>query len=395
VNGRPDVGAPVAGAAGDFGGFDGRAWLNCAHQGPLPLVAVAAAERALADKAAPHRMGDEAFAEVPRRLKDALGRLAGVPGEEVILGNSTTYGLSLLVQGVDWRVGDEVLLVDGDFPATVVPWLPLAERGVRVRLLRPEGGVLEAGQLEAELTPATRLFCTSWVFSFTGHAVDLAALGQVCRRAGVTFVVNGSQAVGARPLDLAELPVDALVSCGFKWLCGPYGTGFCWLAPDLLASLTYRPAYWLGHLGQDDLGQEAAYRLRDDLGAAAYDVFGTANFLTFRPWTASVEYLLGLGIDRVAARDQALVERFLQGLDPDRYRLASPGQGPRRSTLVVFGHRRPGRTPELYRRLEAAGVDVAFRRGQLRVSPHLYNTEADLDRALEVLDGHTAPVGSG
>ena len=254
MSGRPDGGGPAVDAAGDFGGFDGRAWLNCAHQGPLPLVAVAAAERALADKAAPHRMGDEAFAEVPRRLKDVLGRLVGVPAEEVILGNSTTYGLQLLVQGVDWRAGDEVLLVDGDFPATIVPWLPLAERGVRVRLLRPEGGVLDAGQLEAELTPATRLFCTSWVFSFTGHAVDLAALGRVCRRAGVTFVVNGSQAVGARPLDLAELPVDALVSCGFKWLCGPYGTGFCWLAPDLLASLTYRPAYWLGHLGQDDLG---------------------------------------------------------------------------------------------------------------------------------------------
>ena len=289
MSGGPDGGAPLLDAARDFGSFDGRAWLNCAHQGPLPLVAVAAATGALADKAAPHRMGDEAFTEVPSRLKDVLGRLVGVPAGQVILGNSTSYGLQLLVQGVDWRAGDEVLLVDGDFPATIVPWLPLAERGVRVRLLRPEGGVLDAGQLEAELTPATRLFCTSWVFSFTGQAVDLAALGRVCRRAGVTFVVNGSQAVGARPLDLATLPVDALVSCGFKWLCGPYGTGFCWLHPDLLASLTYRPAYWLGHLSQDDLGQEAAYRLRDDLGAAAYDVFGTANFLTFRPWTASVE----------------------------------------------------------------------------------------------------------
>jgi cysteine desulfurase / selenocysteine lyase len=373
-------------AAGDFGGFDGRAWLNCAHQGPLPLVAVAEAERALADKAAPHRIGDESFAEVPRRLKEALGRLVGVPADQVILGNSTTYGLHLLVQGVDWREGDEVLLVDGDFPATIVPWLPLAERGVRVRLLRPEGEVLDAGQLEAELTPATRLFCSSWVFSFTGHAADLAALGRVCRRAGVTFVVNGSQAVGAAPVDLAALPVDALVSCGFKWLCGPYGTGFCWLRPDLLASLTYRPAYWLGHLAQDDLGQEAAVRLRDDLGAAAYDVFGTANFLNYRPWTASVEYLLGLGVDRVAASDQALVERFLQGLDPDRYRLVSPRQGPRRSTLVVVGHRQEGRAPRLHRRLAEAGVDVALRRGHLRVSPHLYNTEADVDRALEVLD---------
>ena len=151
--------------AGDFGGFEGRAWLNCAHQGPLPLVAVAAAEQALADKAAPHRLGDEAFTEVPGRLKAALGRLVGVPADQVILGNSTSYGLQLLVQGVDWRQGDEVLLVEGDFPATIVPWLPLADRGVRVRLLRPEDGALDAGRLEAELTPATRLFCTSWVFS--------------------------------------------------------------------------------------------------------------------------------------------------------------------------------------------------------------------------------------
>ena len=379
----------------DFGDFEGRAWLNCAHQGPLPLVAVAAAEQALADKAAPHRIGDGSFTEVPGRLKAALGRLVGVPADQVILGNSTSYGLQLLVQGIDWRQGDEILLVDGDFPATVVPWLPLAERGVRVRLLRPEGGALEAGQLEAELTPATRLFCSSWVFSFTGQQVDLAALGGICRRAGVRFVVNGSQAVGAAPLDLAALAVDGLVSCGFKWLCGPYATGFCWLRPDLRASLRNRPAYWLSHSTQEDLGQAGGYQLRDDLGAAAWDVFGTANFLNFRPWTASVEYLLGLGVERVAAWDQALVERFLQGLDPDRYRLVSPRQGPRRSTLVVFGNREADQTGALFERLTAAGVDVALRRGQLRVSPHLYNTEADIDRALEVLGGRVAPVESG
>jgi selenocysteine lyase/cysteine desulfurase len=358
-------------------------------------VAVAAAEGALADKAAPHRIGDASFTEVPGRLRAALGRLVGVPADQLILGNSTSYGLQLLVQGIDWRRGDEVLLVDGDFPATIVPWLPLAERGVRVRLLRPGGGALEAGQLEAELTPATRLFCSSWVFSFTGQQVDLAALGGVCRRAGVRFVVNGSQAVGAAPLDLGTLAVDGLVSCGFKWLCGPYATGFCWLRPDLAASLRNRPAYWLSHSTQEDLGQAGASRLRDELGAAAWDVFGTANFLNFRPWTASVEYLLGLGIERVAAWDQALVERFLQGLDPDRYQLVSPRQGSRRSTLVVFGHRQADQTGALFERLTAAGVDVALRRGQLRVSPHLYNTEADIDRALEVLGGRGAQVESG
>jgi cysteine desulfurase / selenocysteine lyase len=389
-----DGNGPRLDLAGDFGGFDGRAWLNCAHQGPLPRVAVRAAERALAQKAAPHRIGDEAFAEVPRRLKGALGRLAGVPADQVILGNSTTYGLHLLTQGVPWRAGDEVLLVEGDFPATIVPWLPLAERRVKVRLLRPERGVPDAAQLAAELRPETRLFCTSWVFSFSGQAADLDALGRVCRERGVTFVVNGSQAVGAAPVDLAGLPVDALVSCGFKWLCGPYGTGFCWLHPDLLASLAYRPAYWLAHAGQDDLGRQVSYRLRGDLGAAGYDVFGTANFLNFLPWAASVEYLLGIGVDRVAAWDQALVERLVQGLDPGRYRLLSPPGGAPRSTLVVLTHHQQARNVALHQQLAAAGVDVALRDGNLRVSAHLYNTEADVDRALEVLDTAAARTGS-
>ena len=129
MSGRPDGGGPAVDAAGDFGGFDGRTWLNCAHQGPLPLVAVAAAERALADKAAPHRMGDEAFAEVPRRLKDVLGRLVGVPAEEVILGNSTTYGLQLLVQGVDWRDGDEDRARRFRASSEMVLWTPGKESG--------------------------------------------------------------------------------------------------------------------------------------------------------------------------------------------------------------------------------------------------------------------------
>jgi selenocysteine lyase/cysteine desulfurase len=217
---------PRLDAAGDFGGFEGRAWLNCAHQGPLPRVAVAAATRALADKA-------------------------------------------------PWREGDEVVLV------------------------------------------------------------DLAALGRVCRRAGVTSVVNGSQAVGAVPLDLAALPVDALVSCGFKWLCAPTGPGAAGSTPTLgPRSPTGRPTGW-----------------------------------PTSPRTTS-------------ARTPATV-------------WPAPGAGAARSALVVFGDHQPDRNRALHETLAAAGVDAAFRRGRLRVSPHLYNTEADVDRALEVLDGRTSPVDSG
>jgi len=116
-----------------FGPFGGRVWLNTAHQGPLPQVALEAARAALEQKARPHLLRDEDFFEVPRKLREALGKLMGAAPEEIILGNSTTYGLDLLANGMQWQRGDEILVVDGDFPANVFPWLILRNQGVTVR----------------------------------------------------------------------------------------------------------------------------------------------------------------------------------------------------------------------------------------------------------------------
>ncbi len=368
-----------------FGGFDGRVWLNAAHQGPLPIGAAAAAHQMVADKLSPARISDEAFFALPRELKHALGRLLGVPAAELVLGNSTTYGLHLLTHGLPWQAGDEVLLVDGDFPATVIPWVALRRQGVRVRMLKPSRRPLSAAELERELTPATRVFCSSWVFSFTGEAIDIHAIGALCRERGVRFVLNGSQAIGARPIDLRTAPVDALVSCGFKWLCGPYGTGFCWIEPGLVERLEYEQPYWLTQMHDGDLRHEAEYELRTDLGAARYDVFCTANFLNFAPWRASIELLLEVGIETIAAHDQMLVGRLIDGLADTDWELVSPCREAERSTLVVVRHANPARTAAASAVLADAGIDIAERAGSLRFSPHLYNTTTHVDRALAVL----------
>jgi cysteine desulfurase/selenocysteine lyase len=381
-----EVSRGVTSARALFDGLGDRAWLNCAHQSPLPSAASAAAREAVDDKRSPWRIHDADFAAVPRRLRSALGRLIGAPPEEIILANSTSYGIDLLAHNLPWRPGDEVLLVDGDFPASVYPWLPLRDQGMRVRMLHPEGGRLTPEQLAAEVSPSTKVFCSSWVFSFSGVAVDLEGLGAVCRERGVRFVVNGAQAVGARPIDVGDLPIDALVSAGFKWLCGPYATGFAWMRPELLASLTYKPAYWLTHRLAQPGGVTRApeYELAE-VGAAAYDVFCTANFLNFRPWAASVELLLEWGIDRIAAFDQMLVDRLVEGLADGPFRVRSPLEQPERSTLVFIGHEHEAENERLHERLRAAGVDIALRAGALRISPHFYNDESDIDRALEVI----------
>lgn len=149
-------------------------------------------------KAAPHRIADDGFAEVPGRLRTLLGQLVGGPPDQIVLGNSTSYGLHLIANGLPWSGGDEVLVIEGDYPATVLPWQRLAHGGVRIRSLRPAGEHLTADELASEIGPQTKVVAVTWVGSFTGRTLDLQSLGSVCRAAGTFLVVNASQALGAR-----------------------------------------------------------------------------------------------------------------------------------------------------------------------------------------------------
>ena len=363
--------------AEDFGPFDGRVWLNTAHQGPLPRVAVEAARAALERKARPHLLRDEDFFEVPKRLRTALGKLIDAAPEDIILGNSTTYGLDLLANAMQWQPGDEVLVVDGDFPADIFPWLILRNQGVTVRFIEARSGRLEPQQLAREISPRTRLFCTSWVNSFRGCTIDVVGIGQICRNNHVIFVLNAAQGLGARVLDVETSAVDAVTCCGFKWLCGPYATGFCWLAPALRESLTPRHAYWLTMQAGKPLDNMRDYSLRTDLGARVWDVFCTANFFNFVPWTAAIEYLLQAGTANIASYDERLVTELLQDLDEDRFELISPPAGPYRSTLIVLRPRKEeaGAWKE---RLAVAGFDIGVREGNLRISPHLHISHQDI-----------------
>lgn len=369
--------------ARDFGPFDGKTWINCSHQGALPRVAAEAAQEAIRWKQAPFNLTSERFTEVPGALRQTLARLLGAEPSDIVLANSASYGLHLLANGLPLRRGDEVLLVEGDFPSVILPWLGLEARGVEIRLMEP-GLTPEA--LESALSPKTKVLCTTWVHSFTGRALDLEAIGAVCRAHDVKFLVNGAQAVGARPIDVSATPIDALTSVGFKYLCGPYGTGFCWMRPEIRDSLEVNQSYWLAMQTADDLGKDEGLPKRpDDLGARAYDIFGTANFFNFMPWNAAIDFLLTKGLDHIEAHDQELVERLIAGLVQLDYKVLSPSEGPARTTLVLASHRDPSKNPAIRSAIQARGIYIALRRGHLRFSPHIYNTNEDIDDALDAL----------
>jgi selenocysteine lyase/cysteine desulfurase len=257
---------------------------------------------------------------------------------------------------------------------------------VRIRFIEPGGTAVTADEVLANLSRRTRLFCTTWAHSFTGALVDVASIGEACHANGVRFVLNASQAVGAQPLRPLDLSVDAVTSVGFKWLCGPYGTGFAWVRPDLLASLDVNRLYWLAFMSAEDLVGDRPPDLSRDIGACRYDIFGTANFFNFTAWRVAIELVLAVGLETIALRNEALVQRFLAGLPGDRFEAQASPDADRRSSLICFSHKDASRNPLVFDRLRSAGIDVAARRGLLRVSPHFYNTEDEIDRALGVID---------
>jgi selenocysteine lyase/cysteine desulfurase len=183
--------------------------------------------------------------------------LVNAPVDEIVLANSASYGLHLIANSYPWRAGDEMLVMAGDFPSDILPWLMIERRcGVRVIRIKPRNHVVAPDELEAAITPRTRLFCTTWVHSFSGFAIDLGALGAICRSRDVAFVLNASQALGTRFIDVCQAPIDALTCAGWKWLCGPYGAGFCWVGARLRERLQPMKAYWLAMQTAEDLEKE-------------------------------------------------------------------------------------------------------------------------------------------
>jgi len=365
-----------------------RVWLNASHQGPLPNRAAEAVLQMVEWKQQPHHLSSpQPFTEVPERLRSLLAGLLSVPESEIALANSSSYGLHLVANGLELGDGDEVVVAANDFPSDVLPWLRLQRFGVTVMQVQPSGPVPTADEIRAAITSRTRVVCLSWVHSFSGHVTDLDAIGDVCRSVGALFVVNGSQGVGGMPIAPSDLPVDVLTSVGFKWLCGPYGTGFCWLGPRALERLQPTKLYWLNAFNADDLARPEL-DLNDITPAVTgrHDVFGTANFFNFAALTAAVDLVDATGVDRIQSHNQRLAAGLIDGIDRSRYEVQHRGD-PNRLSSIVFIRPTDRGVDDLAQHLEKKGIDVARRRGMIRIAPHFYNTEADIDRALSTLNG--------
>lgn len=364
-------------------------WLNAASEGPLPLCAKEALLAVAEKKCRPYELTFEYFAQVPLRLKQSLGRLINVPFRDIILANSASYGVHLIAEGTNWNADDEVVLMQNDFPTNILPWLALTKQGVNVKQVKAERYILSLDELNAALTPKTRVVCLSHVHTFSGHMLnDVSEYAEACHAAGAKLIINISQSCGNCSIDVATMGVDAVVCAGYKWLLGPYGIGFCWIDPAWRDSLEINRAYWASQMSEDELKSEDVLHYKDIKSARKYDFFGTANFFNNVPFTASVEMLLGIGVDKVKQYNDALNEKLLKQIDQNKFEIISPQDPLKRSALTVLSLKDNKHNPDLFAFLKGQKLHTALWKNKIRVTPHIYNTKEDIDRLTAALNGY-------
>ncbi len=355
-------------------------YLNTGTYGPLPDEVRAAMESHFARAHREGRSGDQAYAAqsgLEADARAALARVVHAPAESVALTHCTSDGLNLVVGGIDWEAGDEVLVGDAEHPGLLVPLQYAARRhGVVVRVL-PVTGAVDPAQVVADaLGPRTRLVALSHVIWSTGRVLPVEAIAEVVRARGALFALDGAQGPGCVPVDAPATGADVYTISGQKWLCGPSGTGGLYVRPEAVERL--QPAF----PGYPTM-EKHPDGPRPWPGARRFEP-GTVTMTALAGLIAAIEWREGIGFTDGHARAMTLAADLrarvdvLPGVDHIDVDHPSP-----LVALRVHGHE----AEDVVAALDRDGIIVRTIPGTgiVRVSVGLWNDEEDLERLCAAL----------
>ena len=369
----------------EFPDFSPAVYLNCAYQGPFPRSTVESIQLATDLKCHPERLEPHHYFDMPKRVRARLARLMGAAAGEIALTHCATQGIGIVAAGLDFRPGDEVVVASTNFPANLLTWLHLRRRGVRVLVLRPRDGCLHSSDVAAAMNSRTRVLALDWVSYISGARIDLAQFAEIAHRHGALFVVDGTQGVGAVELNVHNVPVDALAAAAYKWLLGPYDSGFVYLNEKIQGLLDLPVVNWFSVEGSEKFDDLPVDQFTLPKAARTFDAPGTTNFLNLYALEASLDFVERAGVRTVQRHCTRLLDTLAEGLRASGYTCSAAAQAEYRSTILSFRAESPEATATVYERLKADHIAVSLRHGMIRVSPYLYNDENDILRLLSVI----------
>jgi len=315
-------------------------------------------------------------------IRGQAARLLNADRDEIAFINSTTHGIGLIAEGFPWRPGDSVVAPVEEYPSNIYPWMNLQSRGVELRLVATRDGRIEIDDLASAFDGSTRVLAISHVEFASGFRNDLDALAELCRARGVALFVDAIQGLGPLLIDVKRTRLDFLAADGHKWLLGPEGAGVLYVRRDWIERLRPIGVGWHSVVGSYNSPRNH-FQLKPTAERWEGGSFNMPGLLGFG---ASLGLLIELGADQVSRRimDRAAAVRELAG--SAGWRLPGSRLAADRSAIVPL--EREGVDPELaVKELRRQGIVASCRRGRLRLSPHLYNDQEDLDRLRIALAG--------
>jgi selenocysteine lyase/cysteine desulfurase len=352
-------------------------YLNHAAVAPLPRCG-AEAMKNLADDAC--LFGSQHYSqwlECYDGFRVSAARLMNAAPAEIAMAKNTSEGIATVALGLDWKPGDKIVAFREEFPANFYIWKKLEEwKGVRVEWL----SYLDSLETIERAAEGARLLAISFVQYLSGFRADLEAIGAICRRQSVFFFVDAIQGLGAFPLDVRRMNIQALAADGHKWLLGPEGHGILYVQQDWQDRIQPIEFGWTTVAGFNDYSSRDM-AVRHDAGR--YEC-GTLNTICSFGLKASMDLLLEVGIPRIAAQVQALGDQLAQGARDRGYEIM--GERTPQNAAGIVSIRKPGTDARvIHAHLRERGIMTAPRQGWVRFSPHFYISPADIDRVLNEL----------
>lgn len=361
------------------------AYLNCAYMSPQLRTVRAAGIEAVARKSRPWEISPHDFFEDSETARELFAELIGGEAQGVAIVPSVSYGMAVATANLPLKAGQNVVVLEEQFPSNVYPWRELSKRtGAEVLTVPRSADHDWTSRVLERVNERTAVVAVPNCHWTDGSVLDLVRTGERARQVGAALVVDATQSLGAHPLDVMEVRPDFLVCAAYKWLLGPYSIGFLYASENYWQG-TPIEHNWISREGSEDFARLVEYTDAYGPGARRYDVGERSNFVLLPMAIEALRQILAWGVENIAASLRGLTDHIED--EAEKLGIQTVPAAMRVGHMIGLGLG-PEAPEDLAARLAEENVFVSVRGQNLRVSPHLYNTERDVERLFDSLARH-------
>lgn len=363
-------------------------YINCAYMSPLLKTVEQKGEEGLRRKRNPFHIGADDYFDEVIQVRQQIAALIQGNVEQIALIPSVSYGFAIALNNIPYVSGQKAVVVADEFPSGYLSAQSWCKRhGADLEVIHPDQKTLPRSanwnaKLLASIDKNTAFVLVSSVHWMDGTQFDLKNLGDKCKQLGVKLLVDGTQGVGATPLDLNEIHLDGLFCAGYKWLMGPYGQGFAYFGSAFLDGQPLEES-WMNRSNARDFAQLANYGQDYMPGAGRFNVGQTSDFIKIPMVNEALRQLNAWGVENIQRYCHNLLLPLVDFLKENEFPVED--EGGRAAHLMGFYLPERVDRQQLVKALQQEKIYLSFRGDSIRVSPHVYNTPEDISCLIEVL----------